>query len=46
MEFNTRNYVTWDEYMEDHQNLSDIESAKRIQIYEDQVFALVLRLFR
>lgn len=46
MEFKSENYVTWEDYMKDHQNLSDIEGAKRIQTYEDQVFSLVLRLFR
>jgi hypothetical protein len=46
MEFKSENYVTWEDYMENHQNLSDIDEAKKIQIYEDQIFSLVLRLFR
>lgn len=46
MEFESQNYVKWEEYLDNHEHLKDIEQAKAIQAYEDQVFALVLRLFR
>lgn len=46
MEFKTKNYVTWDEYVEKHPNIADVPSAKKIQDYEDQVFTLMMRLFR
>lgn len=45
-EFKTKNYDTWEDYLEKHPNIGDVERAKEIQKYEDQVFALVLRLFR
>ncbi len=46
MEFNTKNYVTWNEYIAKHPEIQDIEAAKKIQTYEDQVFSLMMRLFR
>jgi hypothetical protein len=46
MEFKTKNYVTWDEYLESHPKIADVPAAKKIQDYEDQVFSLVMRLFR
>ena len=46
MEFKTNNYVTWDEYVKSHPEISDIAAAKKIQSYEDQVFSLMMRLFR
>ena len=46
MEFKTKNYVSWDEYVEKHPNIADVPGAKKIQTYEDQVFSLVMRLFR
>ena len=46
MEFKTKNYVTWDEYVEKHPNIAEVPAAKKIQDYEDQVFSLMMRLFR
>ena len=45
-EFKTQNYTSWEEYIEQRPQIADIQAAKRLQDYEDQVFALVLRLFR
>ncbi|MEG0378266.1 MAG: hypothetical protein RR614_07280 [Eubacterium sp.] len=44
--FKSQNYETWEAYLEKHHNISDIDRAEEIQNYEDQIFALVLRLFR
>lgn len=46
MEFKTKNYVAWDEYLANHPEIADIEAARKIQDYEDQVFSLMMRLFR
>lgn len=46
MEYKTQNYVGWDEYIKNHPEISDIDAAKKIQSYEDQVFSLMMRLFR
>lgn len=46
MEFKSINYITWDQYAANHPEISDIEAANRIQNYEDQIFSLVIRLFR
>lgn len=46
MEFKSKNYVTWDEYLPKHPEIADIEAANKIQNYEDLVFSLVIRLFR
>ena len=46
MEFKTKNYVTWDEYVEAHPKMAEIPASKKIQEYEDQVFSLIMRLFR
>ena len=44
--FETKNYLTWDQYVEAHPEIANIEGAKKIQDYEDQVFSLMMRLFR
>jgi hypothetical protein len=46
MEFKTKDYVTWDEYLEKHPRMAEVPAAKKIQDYEDQVFSLMMRLFR
>ena len=46
MEFNTKDYVTWNEYVEAHPEIKDVEGAKKIQEYEDGIFQLMMRLFR
>ncbi len=46
MEYKTKNYVTWEEYKEKHPEIKDVPDAERIQKYEDQVFTLMMRLFR
>ena len=46
MEFKTQNYVTWEEYVAAHPKMAEIPAAKKIQDYEDQVFSLMMRLFR
>jgi hypothetical protein len=40
MEFQSKNYVTWDQYAQMHPEIGDIEAAKKIQSYEDQIFSL------
>lgn len=46
MEFQTKDYLTWNEYLAQHPEIKDVEGAKKIQEYEDQVFTLMMRLFR
>jgi hypothetical protein len=45
MEFQSKNYVTWDQYAQMHPEIGDIEGLKNSK-YEDQIFSLVIRLFR
>lgn len=44
--YETKNYVTWNEYLEKHPKMAEVEAAKKIQDYEDQAFSLMMRLFR
>ncbi len=46
MEYKTKNYVPWEEYKEKYPEIKDVPDAKKIQKYEDQVFTLMMRLFR
>ncbi|MBQ7737896.1 MAG: hypothetical protein IJT62_08705 [Oscillospiraceae bacterium] len=46
MEFKTKDYYTWDEYVKLHPEIQEVEGAKKIQEYEDAVFSLMMRLFR
>ncbi len=46
MAFQTKNYVSWDEYVEKHPEIAEVPGAHKIQEYEDQVFSLMMRLFR
>ena len=39
-------YPTWEEYKDKHPEIADIQSAEKLQSYEDQVVNFVLRLFR
>ena len=45
-DYKTQNYVTWDRYLEEHPKMAEVEASKKIQDYEDQVFNLIMRLFR
>ena len=46
MEFKTKDYVTWDEYLKAHPEMEAVQGARKIQDYEDQAFSLMMRLFR
>lgn len=46
LEFKTKNYTYWQDYIAAHPQIADIKAAERLQNYEDQIFAVVLRLFR
>ncbi|MBQ7737894.1 MAG: hypothetical protein IJT62_08695 [Oscillospiraceae bacterium] len=46
MEFKTKDYIPWDEYLAQHPEIKDVEGAKKLQEYEDAVFSFMMRLFR
>lgn len=38
-------YKTWEEYKEENEDISQIEGAKKIQSYEEQMYTFIFQLF-
>lgn len=42
---NSEYYVNWEDYVKKHPKLEEIEGAKEIQNYEEQIYRYIFSLF-